>query len=87
VCSLHTRIAKKFSTEFQTLRDAVQTDVSDDAIFRVKLFKQKAADECLMLTGCAAAEKYLKVLRSPTPPKRNLMMVQQHLDELLKQIK
>lgn len=87
MCSLHTRIAKKYNAEFESLRGEMLTECSDDNYYRLKVVKQKASDECLTLAGCASAEKFLKYLRGPTPPKRNLPMVQNHLDEMIKMIR
>lgn len=87
MCSIHQRIAKKYFAVFEEIRGQIQTDASDDAIYRLKLAKQKAADECLMLHGCVYAERYLKSVQAPTPPKRNLVILQQHVDELLKTVR
>lgn len=84
MCSLHPRIAKKFGAGFEEIRGQIQLEATDDAVIRLKTLKQKAGDECLMLTGCAFAERYLKILQAPTPPKRNLPLLQQHVDELIK---
>lgn len=84
MCSLHPRVAKKFGAAFEEIRGQIQLEATDDAVYRLKLLKQKASDECLMLTGCAFAERYLKLLQAPTPPKRNLLPLQQHVDDLVK---
>jgi hypothetical protein len=87
MCSLHPRIAKKCSAAIEEIREAIHTEASDDSVYKLKLLKQKSIDECMMLKGCAAVEKYLKVLRAPTPPKKNLVILQNHVDELIKIIR
>ena len=83
---MHQRIAKKYHAAFEEIRGQIQTEAADDAVYRLKLMKQKTADECLMLKGCAFAERYLKAVQSPTPPKRNLVILQQHVDDLMKAV-
>ncbi len=87
MCSLHTRVAKKCSATFEALRAEATHDVPDDTYIRIKAAKQRAVDELMMLQGCASSERFLKALRGPTPSKKSITLVQQHLDDLIKNIR
>lgn len=87
MCSLHTRVARKTAAAFEEFRAEVAHDIPDDTYIRLKATKQRAADELMMMKGCASAERFLRVLQGPTPPKKNITQVQQHIDDLIKTIR
>ena len=87
MCILHARIAKKYVAEFESLRLLMGMDMTDDVVYKLKYFKQKATDDCIVLHGCPAVDKYLKYLQAPTPPKRNMVVLQNHVDDLIKALK
>ena len=68
VCSLHSCIAKKYNALFGELHAQVLVGATEDSICRLKLIKQKAADDFMMLKGCPFAERTIDGMKRLADP-------------------